>query len=196
MGILPIHHTFIQQINFLKQHQVVENHSKSIFSFKNSLTFNHLYFRYPGKNNAMVLHNINFNILPNQTTAIIGPSGSGKSTLIDLMTGLHFPVKGSINIDNQILNTDNLQQWRQGLAYVTQQVFLFNDTLRNNLSWMIDHADDSIIWQALTDAAANDFVRALPHELETILGDQGVILSGGEKQRIALARALICQPKY
>lgn len=197
--ILPIHRAFVEQTKFLQQHQSRSGEHSHTQEFKDSIAVKGLYFRYPGKNNEdgdnYVLSDINLKILPHQTTAIIGPSGAGKSTLIDLLTGLLSPTKGSVNIDGQPLDPGNLSQWRQRLAYVTQDVMLFNDTLRNNLTWMTAQADDELIWQALSHAAADSIVKSLPQGLDTQLGDKGIVLSGGEKQRIALARALICEPE-
>jgi len=195
LQILPIHKAFVKQSAFLQQHQIHRQASSQPITFKQEITFKSLYFHYPNNSKKDVLIDINLSIPAYQTTAIIGPSGAGKSTLIDLLTGLHTPIQGTISIDNQLLNKNNLFQWQKNLAYVTQEVMLFNDTLRNNLIWMVDQAEDHLIWQALKDASADTIVKSLPQGLDTYLGDQGVILSGGEKQRIALARALICQPK-
>jgi ATP-binding cassette, subfamily C, bacterial len=126
------------------------------------------------------------------TTALIGASGAGKSTLADLMAGLLAPTTGRIKVDGREV-TDR-RAWREGVGYVTQDVYLFNSTLRENLLCAVRTANDAEIWEVLELAAAGDFVRALPLGLDTLLGERGVRLSGGERQRLAIARALLRRP--
>jgi ATP-binding cassette, subfamily C, bacterial len=128
------------------------------------------------------------------TTAIVGASGSGKSTVADLLMGLLEPTGGRMLVDRLPLTPDRLEGWRERIAYVPQDAFLFHDSIRANLVWARPGANDADIWRALDLAAAADFVRALPEGLDTIVGDRGALLSGGERQRLALARALIRQP--
>jgi len=129
------------------------------------------------------------------TTAIVGPSGAGKSTIADLLMGLVTPQAGTLAIDGQPLTPEHLQSWRSQIGYVSQDTFLFHDTVRTNLLWANASATDGDIWEALTQAAAADFVRALPGGLDTVVGDRGVLLSGGERQRLSLARALLRRPQ-
>jgi len=138
-------------------------------------------FRYSSREDGGEVRDINLCIPPGKTTALIGPSGSGKSTLTDLMTGLLQPQSGRVRVSGKI-------------AYVAQETFLFNDTVRINLSWVQPDASEESLWRALETARAAEFVRKLPQGLETIVGDRGVQLSGGERQRLALARALLSQP--
>ena len=148
------------------------------------------------------LQNVTATILPNQTMAIVGASGAGKSTLADIISGLVAPSIGDIMIDGIRLDDDNRQAWRQQVAYVTQDVFLFHDTVRANLSWVCDPGQfdggvvpEQELWRALELAAATEFVQRLPNGLDTTIGDRGVKLSGGERQRLALARALLQKPR-
>ena len=127
------------------------------------------------------------------TTAIMGPSGAGKSTLADVVMGLLEPDQGQVSVDGVPIAGHQRRRWRHSVAYVPQEVFLFNDSIRNNLLWGHAGADDTALRQALTQAAAS-FVFELPMGLDTIVGDNGVRLSGGERQRLALARALLRQP--
>lgn len=127
------------------------------------------------------------------TTAIIGPSGAGKSTLADVLMGLLLPDAGQLCVDGRPIGTGLRRSWRSSVAYVPQDTFLFNDTIRNNLLWGGDAIDDAALGAALRRAAA-DFVLELPAGLDTRVGDGGVRLSGGERQRIALARALLREP--
>jgi ATP-binding cassette subfamily C protein len=127
------------------------------------------------------------------TTAIIGPSGAGKSTLADVLMGLLKPDRGALLIDGLPLSEDQRLRWRSSVAYVPQETFLFNDSIRNNLRWGDPEADDATLRTALEQAAA-EFVLDLPLGLDTPVGDDGRRLSGGERQRIALARALLKRP--
>jgi ATP-binding cassette subfamily C protein len=124
--------------------------------------------------------------------AIVGPSGAGKTTLVDLMIGLLATETGRITVDGTVL-ADNAEAWRATIGYVSQEPFLFHDTLRANVVWGRPGASDAEIQRALELAFA-DFVNDLPDGLETVLGDRGVRLSGGQRQRIALARALLRKP--
>jgi ATP-binding cassette subfamily C protein len=124
----------------------------------------------------------------------MGPSGGGKSTLADVIMGLLIPDSGEIVVDQTVLNDDNITAWRQGIAYVSQDIFMFHDTIRANLLWAKGDATDDQIRDALQQSAA-DFVYDLDEGIETVVGDGGVRLSGGERQRIALARAMLQNPK-
>lgn len=127
------------------------------------------------------------------TTAVIGPSGSGKSTLADVIAGLLTTDTGTLEVDGIPIDARNRLSWRHSVAYVTQDVFLFNDSIRNNLLCGYENASDAALEDALHQAAA-DFVFNLPLGLETQIGDSGTCLSGGERQRLALARALLRKP--
>jgi ATP-binding cassette, subfamily C, bacterial len=128
-----------------------------------------------------------------KTTVITGASGSGKTTFLDLLSGLQRPDSGRILVDGQILQSQ--AGWRRILAYVPQDCAIFDGSLRDNLSWGCQNFSAAALWQALEQAAASDFVRSLPNGLDTWVGERGVRLSGGEKQRLALARALLRQPE-
>ncbi|HEX6051378.1 MAG TPA: ABC transporter ATP-binding protein [Gemmatimonadaceae bacterium] len=127
-------------------------------------------------------------------TAIVGSSGAGKSTLADVLIGLLRPSAGTVYVDGQPLTDDALASWRCRIGYVPQDVFLFHDTVRQNLLWAKPDATDAEMWSALEAAAAAAFVRARPEGLDTVVGDRGLALSGGERQRLALARALLRSP--
>lgn len=129
-----------------------------------------------------------------QTTAIVGASGAGKSTLVDLLLGLLAPKAGAIYLDGRPLAGEVLAAWRQSIAYVPQDVQLFDASIRVNLTWGHAQADDDALWQVLEDVGLAPRVRALPKGLDTRVGERGRQLSGGERQRLALARALLRQP--
>jgi ATP-binding cassette subfamily C protein len=149
-------------------------------------------FRYPTSSQP-VIERLDLSIPVGQTTALVGPSGGGKSTIADLVLGLLTPLSGDVLIDGEPLTPRRRRTWRGKVAYVSQDGFLLNDTIRANLLSVRQDADDEELWEALTDASA-DFAARLPQGLETEVGDRGVRLSGGERQRIVLARALLRRP--
>ncbi|MHA6485260.1 ABC transporter ATP-binding protein [Paenibacillus sp. strain BS8-2] len=152
-----------------------------------------LSFKYaPGSPSS--LEDIHLFIPANSMTAIVGPSGAGKSTLIDVIMGLMTPSEGEITIDGVTLSTANLAAYRRSISYVPQDPFLFNATIRDNLTLVLPEASDEQIWEALRFASCAEFVSKLPEGLDTLIGDRGVRLSGGERQRLVLARAIIRKP--
>jgi len=153
-----------------------------------------LYYRYDNKEAEYALQDINLIIPSNQMTAIVGRSGAGKSTLIDLLMGMLQPTSGQVLLDGIPLTTDNLVSLRQAISYVPQDPFLFNGSIRDNLTMIKPGASLVEIWEALEFSSAAEFVRKLPQGLDTIIGDRGVKLSGGERQRLVLARAILKKP--
>lgn len=141
------------------------------------------------------LDGVDFDLPFGALIAVTGPSGAGKSTLADIAAGLAPPSCGSLTVDGRELTPDLRAAWRRQVAVVPQDPFLFHDTIRANLLLAAPHAGEPDLWAALTDAAAADFVRALPHGLDTVVGDRGGAVSGGERQRLALARALLRHPR-
>ena len=154
-----------------------------------------LSFSYDASGTPVVLDHVRLSLAARETTAIVGPSGAGKSTMADLLMGLVTPTAGAVTIDGAELTADALRSWRRQIGYVPQETLLFHDSVRANLLWANPEATEDDIWRALASAAADDFVRALPNGLETVLGDRGVLVSGGERQRLSLARALLRRPR-
>lgn len=126
---------------------------------------------------------------------VTGPSGSGKTTFADLLVGLYPPQAGEISVGDVALKGAVVPAWRNVISYVTQDSFLFYDTIRHNLTWGGGGHDDVALWAALDVAGVGDFVRHTSHGLDTVVGERGSLLSGGERQRISLARALLRRPK-
>ncbi len=151
-------------------------------------------FRYQKDKACFVLQNIDLHIPANQITAVVGKSGAGKSTLVDILMGLNQPESGSLFLDGVPLTKDNLLSFRKTISYVSQDPFLFNTSIRQNLLFMQPHATEKELWDALTFAAADHFVKQLPNGLDTKIGDRGIRLSGGERQRLVLARAILRKP--
>ncbi len=161
------------------------------------IELNHLNFSYEGAENE-VIKNFNLDIQKGQTVAFIGSTGSGKTTLVDLIVGLLHPTNGQINIDDYNLNTSNIKSWRANLAYVPQEVFLFDDTIIRNiiLGDKEDEIDTHRLKKVTRIANIYDFItKELPEGFETKIGERGVRLSGGQRQRLGLARALYSNPE-
>lgn len=162
-------------------------------TLQHQLTLDRVTYRYPRSDRAALV-DISLVLSAGQTTALCGHSGAGKSTLADLVLGLIPPTNGQVTVDTTPLEGSVIRTWRRSVAYVPQDVFLLNDTIRENLLWLSPDASETALWSALKNAVADDLVHRLPQGLDTVVGERGVRLSGGERQRIALARALLRQP--
>lgn len=131
-------------------------------------------------------------IAPGELIGIAGPSGGGKTTLIDLVSGLLVPQSGQVTVGGAPLPPGG---WGMAIGYVPQDAFLFHDSVRRNLDWGDTRIDDAMLMDALTVAGAAERVAAMPHGLETVIGERGALLSGGERQRLAIARAILRRPR-
>jgi ABC-type multidrug transport system fused ATPase/permease subunit len=138
---------------------------------------------------------VSFAIAPGSFTGIAGPSGAGKTTLVDLLITLLVPQSGEIRVGDTPLRDGHATGWRDALAYVPQEGFLFHDSVRRNLTWGTCDLDEATLCRALDFVGAEALVRALPEGLDTIVGERGARLSGGERQRLAIARALLRRPR-
>ena len=177
-------------INILKETDTVQDGNKTIEFFKNNLCIKNVSFAY---DQISVLEKLSFTIIKGQTVAIVGPSGSGKSTLIDIILRLYDPEKGDLFLDDINIKEFTCESYRQLFGVVTQETYLFNDTIKQNISYGTQKTDDQII-SAAKIANAHDFIMQLPDNYDTIVGDRGVKLSGGQRQRLAIARAIIRNP--
>lgn len=142
-----------------------------------------------------ILQDVSFEVLPGQRIGIVGPSGTGKTTILNLMLRLYDPQEGRISLDGYDLRQLQQQVFRRYIALVTQEPFLFNDTVRRNILFGKLDATDEEIETAARLANAHDFVVDLPQGYDTLVGERGVKLSGGQKQRICIARAFLANPK-
>ena len=156
-----------------------------------AISFSNINFSYYDNNN-LVLSDINFTIPKGSTCAIVGKSGSGKSTLINLLPRFYDIKNGSISIDNNNINTFSLKELRGMIAYVGQDLTLFNDSIRNNIAYgSLENKSLEEVKLAAENANASDFINNFDLGYDTFVGDNGVLLSGGQRQRIAIARAIL-----
>lgn len=182
-----------QECRDAKEFDVERNIDILPLTIKQDIQCDQVHFRY-NQNANYALKNINVTIKANQMTAFVGKSGAGKSTLIDILMGLNKPQKGHVLIDSIPLTSETLLAWRNSISYVPQEPFLFNTSVRENLSLVKSDATEEQIWEALDFSSAAEFVRKLPQGLDTLIGDRGIKLSGGERQRLVLARAILRKP--
>lgn len=161
---------------------------------RQGLELRNVSFRY-GKTQAdYTLSNISVHIPAGKMTAIVGKSGAGKSTIVDLLLGLIHPEQGEILADGMALSRKDKLRVRRAIGYVPQEAFMYHGSIRDNLTMMCPGATERQLWEAMEFAAVADFVRDLPEGLDTLIGDRGVMVSGGERQRLVLARAMLRQP--
>ena len=158
------------------------------------LQINDLSFRYPDTE-TNVLQNISLDIQPGETVALVGRSGAGKTTLTNLIARFYDPDEGSIMLDGRDLRDINLETYRALLGIVEQDVFLFDGTIADNISYARRDSGDREIIAAASAAAAHGFIEKLPDGYNSIIGERGVKLSGGQRQRLAIARAVLADPK-
>ncbi len=159
-----------------------------------AISFEKVSFSYPDSG-IQALKNVSFDIEAGGTLAIIGRTGSGKSTIADLLVRQYDPDSGMITVDGIDLREMDLKTLRSNIGYAPQEVFLFSDTIRNNIAFGSDNASDDAVEQAAADADVLENIRDTRDSFETLLGERGVTLSGGQKQRLSIARAIIREPR-
>lgn len=165
-----------------------------IKDFQKTIEFKGVSFTYESGNNPAI-QNLNFNITKGEYIALIGESGAGKSTTIDLLMRFYDPTKGTILLDGVDLKTISKKSLRTHIGIVPQDIILFNDTIKNNISYGFDNANIDDIKDAAKAANALDFINELPDGFDTIIGERGAKLSGGQKQRLSIARAIFKNPQ-
>lgn len=158
------------------------------------ITFENIGFHYPNQSTP-VIHNITLDLPKGKTLALVGSSGSGKSTLINLLARFYDPTQGRVLLDDRDLKEFDLKAFRRRVGLVSQDTFLFNDSVRYNLAYARPDASDADIEDAARRANALSFIQELPQGWDTEIGDRGVMLSGGQRQRLAIARALLQDPE-
>ncbi len=181
---------------FLNTEATIKNTNFEPFEFNESIEFKNVTFTYVGKNYP-ALANVSFKIEKGKTLAILGNTGSGKSTITQLILRMLEAQSGEILIDGKNISNINLHAFRAQIGYVPQDVFLFSDSIRNNIAFGVKNAKElslQSIENASTKASLTENIRMMPKQFDTIIGERGVTLSGGQKQRTAIARAFIKNP--
>jgi HlyB family type I secretion system ABC transporter len=171
------------------------SHRQNLDKLKGYVKFKNVTFRYNKDAEINILENINFEIKPGQTIALVGRSGSGKTTLSKLILGLYQPTTGSIEIDGKDLTTISLHSLRSQVGIVDQDTFLFSGTVKTNITLAKPGASQAEIQRAAELAGADEFIKKMPMGYDTEIGEGGNMLSGGQRQRLAIARALLNNPR-
>lgn len=172
--------------------EIIENDAE-YSKLAGAVEFNDVTFVYPDTG-IKALENVNFKLAPGQKMAIIGRTGSGKTTIVDLLVRMYDVTDGQILIDNKNIQSLSLSSLRQNIGYVPQDVFLFSDSIAQNVAFGKEDATQAEIEQYTKYASVYNDIKEFPQGFETLVGERGVTLSGGQKQRVSIARALIKQP--
>lgn len=184
-----------ERINeFLKTEPTIANEVEESTALHGEIEFKNVSFVYPDSG-IRAIDNLNFHIQKGKTLAITGRTGSGKSTLANLILRLYDSTEGSVEIDGKPIAAHNLYDLRAQIGYVPQDVFLFSDTIQNNIAFGIDDASEADVVSAAKSADIHDNILKFEHGYQTLLGERGINLSGGQKQRISIARAILKNPQ-
>ena len=179
---------------FLQTQPEIISSSTDKINLKGGIEFKDVSFTYPDTG-IQAIKNISFKVEPGQFIAIIGRTGCGKSTIANLLMRMYDADKGDILIDNKRVEELNLNTYRDQVGFVPQEVFLFSDTIFNNIAFGLSKVEPNQVEQAAKDAALYDNIIGFEKSFETMIGERGITLSGGQKQRLSIARALIKEPQ-
>ena len=155
------------------------------------INFVRVNFKYLENEERSALKSINLNITGKKTTALVGLSGAGKSTILNLIPKFYKPLSGKILIDGQSIDDVNLYSLRKNISYVSQETSLFDDTIRNNIMYANPLATENEFLEVCEKSYVKDFIENLPNKYDSFIGENGLRLSGGEKQRLSIARAML-----
>ena len=189
----------------MKRLTEVQNHKEEETSLSQAILYNNandgihiknLSYQYEGPQSPFVLKNINVTIPHGKTTAIVGASGSGKTTLMKLLLQFYDPITGDILINKQNLSVISPYQWRESCGVVMQDGYIFSESIERNIATKEVDIDNEKLNKAIRIANIKDYIEGLPNKEKTMIGNAGNGVSGGEKQRILLARAVYKEPKY
>lgn len=178
---------------FLQTEPEIQNLVDENTPVKGNIEFNNLSFTYPDTG-ITALKNVSFTVKPGETLAIVGNTGSGKSTILELIGRLYDVEEGMLLIDNTPIRELNLYDLRNSIGYVPQDAFLFSDTLRNNIRFGKEDATEEEVIKAAKNAVIHDNIQGFSKKYDTVLGERGITMSGGQKQRLSIARAIIKDP--
>ncbi len=190
---LPFLETILHYGEEIGNHEEYDSGTEP-FQFQNQLEFEDVHFSYPS-HSPSVLHDVRFSIKKGECIGLIGPSGAGKTTVVDLLLRLYLPTKGKILLDGILSSRIRMSEWRRNIGYVSQETFLLNDTVENNIRFYSDTITTEDIKEAARMANIFDVIDALPEKFNTVVGERGVRFSGGQRQRIVLARVLARKPQ-
>ena len=168
-----------------------KKNSRELIYKKGEITFKNVDFSYSKEKSDIILNSVNLSIPGEKMTALVGHSGAGKSTILNLIPRFYNVNKGEIAIDNQSISEASIYSLRKGISLVSQDTTLFDDTIKNNIAYANLDASHEEIEEAAQFSFANEFIEKLPMKYETIIGENGIRLSGGEKQRLSIARAIL-----
>ena len=180
--ILPI----VDTVNSIQD----KTDAKQLKVEKSKISFENIFFKYEA-NEENVLKDVSLEFEGGKMTALVGHSGSGKSTILNLIPRFYQPQSGDIKIDNQSIYEVKIDSLRKNISLVSQETTLFDDTIKNNIKYANENATDEEVLEVAKLSNSDEFIEKLPNKYETIIGENGVRLSGGEKQRISIARAMI-----
>jgi ATP-binding cassette subfamily B protein len=181
---------------FLQVKPTIVSPTNKAFSFQGKIEFKNVTYQYPNSG-ITAIKNLSFCVYPGETVAFVGKTGSGKSTILHLLMRQYDPASGEIFLDDQPIKDINIHDFRNQTGIVPQEVFLFSDSIRNNVQFgsLNDQVSEDELVNSLKKAHVYHNIMAFPNQLDTLLGERGVNLSGGQKQRVSIARALIRKPK-
>jgi len=179
---------------FLRTGTSITSEDNISANIKGGVTFKHVSFSYPDSG-IKALKDISFHVEAGEALAILGTTGSGKSSVANMISRLYDPLHGDVLIDNLNIKKYNIESIRSQIGYVPQDVFLFSDSIKNNIAFGTDQMDEGRIIQAAKDADLYDNICSFPQGFDTVLGERGITLSGGQKQRLTIARAIVKNPK-
>ncbi|MBD8489885.1 ABC transporter ATP-binding protein [Echinicola sp. CAU 1574] len=178
---------------FLDEQNHIQSEENLTLDIEGAISFNHLSFVYPDSG-IQAIKDISFSIAPGESLAIIGTTGSGKSTLANLLMRMYDSTSGDIFIDGKNIKAYDISHLRKNIGYVPQDVFLFSDTITNNIGFGLDEIPQEVVEQAAKDADVYQNIIDFPKGFNTKLGERGITLSGGQKQRVSIARAIAKDP--
>ena len=184
-------------LNNLRSTIPLNSKIENISPLDKSIVLNHIHYNYPNSSRT-ALKNIKLTIPARSTVGIVGATGSGKTTTVDIILGLLKADKGTLEVDGQMINKNNLRAWQRSVGYVPQQIFLSDNTLSANIAFGVEpeFINQKAVERAAKMANLHEFIiNELPHQYQTKVGERGIRLSGGQRQRIGIARALYHNPK-
>jgi ATP-binding cassette subfamily B protein len=184
-----------ERINdFLHTEPDIKNPKETPEKILGEIELHNVSFTYPDSG-VVALKDVSFSLRPGEKLGVIGKTGCGKSTLSHLLLRMFDPTSGSITLDGTDLREKNLTSVRSQIGYVPQEIFLFSDTVANNIAFGGEDVSQQAIENAAKQAAVHDNIKGFPNGYETMLGERGINLSGGQKQRVSIARALVRKPQ-